>query len=184
MDPCVPYQIALQFWVKFIHKSQFLWKFVQFWHKVCDFWYQILQKEKGPIDIPYHCQVCQRVLIVNDKMASALHMKYDISLYLCIIVLCASSLIQTPPIYFPYLNLEKVGVCPPWKSTFHVTLLQGYGISHDRGAILSHFQWFLHKNWGLKNKTWVGSHVFFFYGCIPWKYKLQNQNLLQKCYIL
>ena len=30
------------------------------------------------------------------------------------------------------------------------------------GAILSHFQWFLHKNWDLKNKTWVGSHVFFF----------------------
>ena len=51
------------------------------------------------------------------------------------------------------------------------------------GAILSHFQWFLHKNWDLKNKTWVGSHVFFFYGYIPWKYKLQNQNMLQKYYI-
>ena len=30
------------------------------------------------------------------------------------------------------------------------------------GAILSHLQWFSHKNWGLKNKTWVRSHVFFF----------------------
>ena len=34
-----------------------------------------------------------------------------------------------------------------------------YGISHDRGG---HLFPFLHKNWILKYKTWLGSHTFFY----------------------
>ena len=34
-----------------------------------------------------------------------------------------------------------------------------YGISHDRGG---HLFPFLHKNWNLKYKTWLGAHTFFY----------------------
>ena len=50
------------------------------------------------------------------------------------------------------------------------------------GAILSHFQWFLHKNWGLKNKTWVGSHGFFFmdtsHGNTNFRIKIYFKNVI------
>ena len=50
-----------------------------------------------------------------------------------------------------------------------------YGISHDRGC---HLFPFLHKNWNLKYKTWLGGSYILLHGSIPWKYKSQSQNLL------
>ena len=37
---------------------------------------------------------------------------------------------------------------------------------------------FLHKNWNLKYKTWLGGSYILLHGSIPWKYKFQSQNLL------